>query len=101
MTLPAVESLEVLCYARCARAIAKTGGSGQLWSMARNSHRRLYQVVSVRIRGGLSAITEARLGENIPDVMGDCIEANEQLICNLLVRLAFGDQPEDFDLSVG
>ena len=55
----------------------------------------------MRVGGGLGAIAEARLGEDICDVVRDSVEANEQLICDLLVRLAFGDQLEDFDLPVG
>ena len=58
------------------RSIARTGssaegGDGQKWPS------RLNEVVSVSVRGGLSAIAEPSLGENIRDVMGNSIEANE------------------------
>jgi hypothetical protein len=73
----------------------------QSWTDGQKWPSRLHQVVPVSVRGGLGAIAEAGLGEDIRDVVRDCVQANEQLIGDLLVGLAFCDQLEDFDLPVG
>jgi hypothetical protein len=51
--------------------------------------------VAVSVRRSLGAVRYTDLGEYVGDVMSDGAQANNQLICDLLVRLAVSNEPED------
>src|SRR5690606_5901245 len=62
---------------------------------------RLDESVAVRVRRRLDAVRRAGLGEDARDVLGHGIRADHQLIGDLLVAAACGEEAEDLGFPPG
>ena len=53
------------------------------------------------IAGGSNPVRGVRLGEDVPDVVSHGVGADEKLVGDLLIALAFGNEKKDFHLPMG
>jgi hypothetical protein len=55
--------------------------------------------VTVGVRDRLGAAVDPEFGEDLLDVAGDCLGADDEFVRDLLLRLAFGKEVENLQLA--
>src|SRR5918992_655114 len=89
----------VVSWRRCATSSAYCGLERS--KPASPDALALDQASPDRIHGGLDAVLDLQLHEDVRDVVLHRLRTDVELLGNLRVVLAVGDQPKDFGLAVG
>lgn len=68
--------------------------------MVKNHHTGSDELVRERERRRRSSRRDVQLGEKVLNMPGDRVIADEQLVCDLMVGFARGDQPQHLEFPV-